>query len=84
MDIETHLGVVLNISEDLNLNKEKSKGRHPLKLLIQGRTYLVRDTFLHGCLKGVDRIYQFTACCCFSKLLDWAKLYLDTNNRFLV
>jgi hypothetical protein len=27
--------------------------------------------------EGIGRIYQFTACDCFSKLLGWAKLYLD-------
>ena len=34
------------------------------------------DTFYVGCLKGVGRIYQITACDCFSSF-GFAKLYTD-------
>jgi hypothetical protein len=59
MDTGTHLEVVLNISEELNVirkrDKEKSKSRS-LKASYPGEL-VGMDTFL----KGVGRIYQQTA-----------------------
>ncbi|MDI6783931.1 MAG: IS481 family transposase [bacterium] len=66
-------GVVVNISQ-IERDKEKSKSRH-IEASYPGELVGV-DIFYVGCLKGVGRIYQQTACDCFSSF-GWAKLYLD-------
>lgn len=64
-------GVVVNISL-IQRDKEKSKTRH-IKAIYPGELIGI-DTFYVGCLKGIGRIYQQTACDCFSSF-GWAKLY---------
>lgn len=65
-------GEVVKLS-DLHRDKELSKSRHmeaPYPGFLVGA-----DTFYVGCLKNLGRIYQLTACDCFSSF-GWAKLYL--------
>ncbi len=66
-------GVIVNVSQ-LERDREKSKGRH-IEASYPGELVGV-DTFYVGTLKGVGRIYQQTACDCFSSF-GWARLYLD-------
>jgi len=55
-------------------DREKSKSRH-IEAFYPGEL-VGMDTFYVGCLKGIGRIYQHTACDCFSSF-GWARLYLD-------
>ena len=65
-------GEVIKLS-DLQRDKQMSKSRH-IEAPYPG--YLVGiDVFYVGCLKNIGRIYQLTACDCFSSF-GWAKLYL--------
>ena len=68
-------GVVVNISQ-IERDREKSKTRH-IEASYPGELVGI-DTFYVGCLKGVGRLYQQTACDCFSSF-GWAKLYLDKS-----
>lgn len=66
-------GVMANVSQHEH-DRKKSKYRH-IKASYPGELVGI-DTFYVGTLKGVGRIYQLTACDCFSSF-GWAKLYLD-------
>lgn len=71
--LEELLKPVVNISQ-IEQDRAKSKNRH-IEASYPGELVGV-DTFPIGCLKGVGRIYQQTACDCFSSF-GWAKIYLD-------
>jgi transposase InsO family protein len=68
-------GEVIQLS-DLETARQKSKHRH-----IQAEKpgeLVCADLFYVGCLKGVGRIYQMTACDAASSFA-WAKLYTDKS-----
>lgn len=65
-------GEVVKLS-DLQRDRELSKSRH-IEASYPG--FLVGiDIFYVGCLKNLGRVYQITACDCFSSF-GWAKVYL--------
>ena len=68
-------GEVVKLS-DLQRDKELSKTCH-VKADCPGDLVGI-DTFYVGCLKNLGRVYQVTACDCFSSF-GWAKLYLDKS-----
>ena len=71
--IQELAGVVVNLSQ-IKRDKEERKRRH-IETSYPGELIGI-DTFYVGCLKGVGRIYQITACDCFSSF-GFAKLYTD-------
>ena len=66
-------GEVVKLS-DLKRDKQLSKSRH-IEASYPGCLVGI-DVFYVGCLKHIGRIYQLTACDCFSSF-GWAKLYLN-------
>jgi transposase InsO family protein len=66
---------------ELETAREKSKSRH-IEAENPGELVCI-DTFYIGCLKGVGRIYQMTACDAASSFA-WAKLYTDKSARSAV
>lgn len=66
-------GEVIKLT-DLKRDKQLSKSRH-IEASYPGALVGV-DVFYVGCLKNVGRIYQLTACDCFSSF-GWAKLYVQ-------
>lgn len=73
--VRINSGEVIKAS-DLDTDKQRSKHRH---IHADNPGDLVGiDLFYVGCLKGVGRIYQFTACDAASSYA-WAKLYTDKS-----
>jgi len=68
-------GIVANLS-DLERDRDKSKTRS-LNTRYPGHI-VGMDLFYVGCLKGVGRIFQFTAIDTYSSY-GWAKLYTDKS-----
>jgi len=73
-------GEIVTKSE-LETARERSKLRH-IEADDPGELVCI-DTFYIGCLKGVGRIYQMTACDAASSFA-WAKLYTDKSARSAV
>ncbi len=67
---------VVAITTDLDRDKDKSKTRS-LNTRFPGHI-IGMDVFYIGCLKGVGRIFQFTAIDTYSSYA-WAKLYTDKS-----
>jgi transposase InsO family protein len=65
-------GQVISPSE-LERDKQASRQNH-VEASYPGQLVGL-DTFYVGCIKGLGRIYQMTACDCFS-IFGWAKVYL--------
>jgi transposase InsO family protein len=68
-------GEVVQLS-DLETARQKAKHRH-IQAEIPGELVCL-DLFYVGCLKGVGRIYQMTACDAATSY-GWAKLYTDKS-----
>lgn len=73
-------GEIVTKSE-LETARQKSKSRH-IQADQPGELICI-DTFYVGCIKGVGRIYQMTACDAASSFA-WAKLYTDKSAKSAV
>lgn len=73
-------GEIVTQSE-IDTARQRSKSRH-IQADDPGELICI-DTFYIGCLKGVGRIYQMTACDAASSFA-WAKLYTDKSARSAV
>ncbi len=73
-------GEIVTKSE-LETARQRSKSRH-IQADDPGELVCI-DTFYIGCLKGVGRIYQMTACDAATSFA-WAKLYTDKSARSAV
>lgn len=73
-------GEIVTQSE-IDTARQRSKSRH-IQADDPGELICI-DTFYIGCLKGVGRIYQMTACDAATSFA-WAKLYADKSARSAV
>lgn len=73
-------GEIVTKSE-LETARQRSKSRH-IQADDPGELVCI-DTFYIGCLKGIGRIYQMTACDAATSFA-WAKLYTDKSARSAV
>ena len=73
-------GEIVTESE-IDTARQRSKSRH-IQADDPGELVCI-DTFYIGCLKGVGRIYQLTACDAATSFA-WAKLYTDKSARSAV